>query len=71
MTDEGPSDRARFVTSTIVLWVGAFVATALVIPPDPFTQILYVTPFLLLSPLVAYWLIYHDGEERIQKRFRS
>lgn len=62
-------DRTRFVTTTVALWLGAFVATALVVPPDPFAQLLYVVPFLLVSPLVAYWLVYRNGAERVRGLF--
>ncbi|MFB6172265.1 MAG: hypothetical protein ABEJ23_07005 [Haloarculaceae archaeon] len=63
------SDRRRqFVSTTALLWVAAFVAGALVSPPDPFTQLVSVAPLLLVSPLLAYWLVYRDGASRLRDR---
>ena len=48
-----------------VLLVAAFVAGALLSPPDPFTQLLYVGPAAALSVLVAVLLTAGGGYERL------
>jgi Sec-independent protein secretion pathway component TatC len=62
--DDGPDARRQFVAVTGWLWVAAFVGGALLAPPDPVTQVLTTGPFLVASPLLAYWLVYRHGAER-------
>ena len=62
--DQG--DRGQFVAVTLSLWLAAFVGGALLTPPDPITQLLTTGPFLVASPLLAYWLVYRDGAERVR-----
>lgn len=64
--EDGPDDRTQFVALTASLWLSAFVVTAVLTPPDPVTQLVSVVPFLVVSPLLAYWLVYRNGAERLQ-----
>lgn len=60
------SDHRAFLVDLVVLWAVVFVLGAILAPPDPFTQLFTVGPFLLLAVPVAWWLAYRDGYERLR-----
>ena len=67
-TDGGPPDGrtriarvVKFLTFVALLDLLALALAARFTPPDPVTQALTVGPMLLVSPVVAYWLVYVDG----------
>lgn len=60
-------DRLRqFIQTLIGLIVLVFVIGASALPPDPLTQIYYALPMILLSLILAYWLVYQNGYKRIR-----
>lgn len=60
-----PRLHPEFLPTLAVLLVVTFVAGALLSPPDPFTQLLYAGPGVVLSVLVAALLTYGGGFDRI------
>lgn len=66
------TDRLRQFTRILIgLIVLVFVIGAIALPPDPFTQIYYALPMILLSLILAYWLVYQNGYQRIRKIARE
>jgi hypothetical protein len=60
-----PRLHPEYLPTVGVLVVVTFVVGALLTPPDPFTQLLYAGPGVVLSGLVAAILTYGDGFERL------
>ncbi|ELY71535.1 DUF7534 family protein [Natrinema versiforme] len=58
----------RFLRTTVVLWILAVVLSAIVAPPDPFTQLLYTVPLLVLAPGLSYLLSYRGGFEYLHSK---
>ena len=58
----------RFVVVLLALDVLVLAAYALIFPPDPLTQLLVVSPGLVLALGVAYWLVYRGGWTRLRGR---
>ncbi|MFB6123173.1 MAG: hypothetical protein ABEJ78_06915 [Haloferacaceae archaeon] len=56
---------ARFVWTLLGFSAVAMVVDALLLPPDPYTQLLFLTPAVGLGFVLAYWLVYLDGFERL------
>ena len=40
---------------------------AVAVPPDPYSQIYFVTPLIVISIVLSYWLVYRNGYQRIQQ----
>jgi sec-independent protein translocase protein TatC len=60
-----PRLHPEFLPTVAVFVVVTFVAGALLTPPDPFTQLLYAAPGVVLSVLLAALLTYGSGYERL------
>ncbi|AKU06571.1 MULTISPECIES: DUF7534 family protein [Haloferax] len=60
-----------FVVTLLALDALVVVVGTYLLPPDPFTQLFLVGPLLLLAPVVAWWLVYRDGFERVQALVES
>ncbi|WP_336360734.1 DUF7534 family protein [Haladaptatus sp. ZSTT2] len=62
----------RFIKFFLTTWVLSFFTIgpmALLLPPDPLTQLPYL-PFAFGLPLVAaYWLVYRDGFATVRAQF--
>lgn len=52
----GTADFVRFVKISMLLSLLAFAIAAVLSPPDPFTQIVYVAVLLLAVPFFSYLL---------------
>lgn len=59
---------ARFVVTLLVLTMVAQIVTAMVTPPDAFTQLFVMGPLFVVSVGVAYYLHYRGGFEAISRR---
>ncbi len=59
----------RFLRTTVVLWLLVIVISAVVSPPDPFTQILYAIPLLFLATVISYILTYRGGFDYLETKF--
>jgi Na+/H+ antiporter NhaC len=69
--DEKQSTQPQDQRREFALTLGALAILALFIgsimsPPDSLTQIYYVLPLSLLSPVLAYWLVYRNGYRYIR-----
>ncbi|ELZ93193.1 DUF7534 family protein [Haloferax sulfurifontis] len=60
-----------FVVTLLALDAVVVVAGTYLLPPDPVTQLFLVGPPLLFAPVVAWWLVYRDGFERVQALVES
>ncbi|MBC9985217.1 hypothetical protein E4P24_02360 [Haloferax sp. AS1] len=60
-----------FVVTLLALDALVVVVGTYLLPPDPFAQLVLLGPLLLLAPVVAWWLVYRDGFERVQALVES
>ena len=54
-----------FLLTLLAVDAVGLVLGALFTAPDPFTQLLFVGPLLVAAPVLAYWLVYRRGFERL------
>ena len=50
-----------FLAKSLGVVALAFLLGAILAPPDPFTQLCYTVPVLVVGILYSYWRVYHDG----------
>ncbi len=62
------SSFARFVATVLGVLFFAQLIDGLFIPPDPFTQLLFIGPVIVVALPVAYYLSYRGGYERLATR---
>jgi hypothetical protein len=55
----------RFVWTLLAFAAVAVVVDFALLPPGPYTQLLFLLPTMGASFVVAYWLVYRDGFERL------
>ncbi|ESP88880.1 DUF7534 family protein [Candidatus Halobonum tyrrellensis] len=60
-----PSRGERAAATVVVADVGAMLVGALLAPPDPFTQLVWWLPSVVLLLPVAYPLVYRQGYRRL------
>ncbi|WP_425498444.1 DUF7534 family protein [Natrinema soli] len=58
----------QFFVTVYVLIIAVLMIAAVVFPPDPFAQIVYAAPMLLLVPLISYILTYKNGIAYLRMR---
>ncbi|MGQ3411648.1 DUF7534 family protein [Natrinema sp. LN54] len=61
-------NRGQFLRTTVALWLLAVAVSGIVAPPDPFAQLLYTGPLLLLAVGVSYLLSYRGGFEYVRSK---
>lgn len=49
---------SKFLSTSLLLAMGAVMVAAIVSPPDPFTLVSYSMPLLLLTSAIAYAITY-------------
>ncbi|WP_101295348.1 DUF7534 family protein [Halegenticoccus soli] len=54
-----------YVLTLLALDAVVLTVEAMLLPPDPFTQLVVLLPTLAVVPVVAYWLVYRGGFERL------
>lgn len=59
---------ARFVITVVVASIVIVFLSAILTPPDPFTQLLTVGLLVVITLPIAYYLSYKGGFESISKR---
>ncbi|MFC6990122.1 hypothetical protein ACFQJD_18030 [Haloplanus sp. GCM10025708] len=59
--------RARFAWTLLAFAAIAMVVDALLLPPDPYTQLLFLAPTTGFGFVLAYWLVYRGGFERLDR----
>lgn len=62
------TNAVQFLCTTVALWMLAIVISAIIAPPDPFTQLLYTGPLLVLAPGISYLLSYSGGFDYVQSK---
>ncbi len=54
-----------FLLTLLAIDAVGLVLGGLLATPDPFTQLLILGPLLVVAPVLAYWLVYRGGFERL------
>ncbi|PSP74883.1 hypothetical protein BRC81_17045 [Halobacteriales archaeon QS_1_68_20] len=63
---EGREHLWRFLRTLVGLFLLSWLLAALFSPPDPFTFLIALVPQWLLAVLLAWFLVYRDGYDRLR-----
>ncbi|MFB6108939.1 MAG: hypothetical protein ABEJ82_08905 [Haloplanus sp.] len=60
------SPHVRFAVALVVVTAFLQVLAVLLLPPDPYSQLFFFAPIFGFGFLVAYWLAYRGGFDRLR-----
>jgi hypothetical protein len=65
---EPASQRERLVGTLVVAHMVSVLGAVFLLPPDPFTQLLYYLPLVVIGLLPGYWLVWRRGYARLRHK---